>query len=275
MNTLISKNKTQEKLIREVAKIAGYLWEKGWAERNAGNISIRIDALISGKFGGSDHAEFVELEQDYPALASQAFFITATGKRMRDLADKPYKNSLFIQLNEAGNAYALKTFKKDQKEMLKPTSELNTHLAIHQMIAERSSNERVVMHVHATELISLTQHPSNKSEEKINKILWGMHPETIIFIPGGIGFVPYELPGSQAIASATVEKLKEHDIVIWQKHGVFAIGSNISDMFDNIDILCKSAKIWFLCRSAGFEPEGLSELQLGELKQLVNKFNAV
>ena len=26
----------------EVAEIAGYLWQKGWAERNAGNISINI-----------------------------------------------------------------------------------------------------------------------------------------------------------------------------------------------------------------------------------------
>ena len=101
-----------------------------------------------------------------------------------------------------------------------------------------------------------------------------MHPETMVFIPKGAGFVPYILPGTQAIADVTIKMFKKHDIVVWEKHGIFAIGKNIVDTFDNIDIACKSAKIWFQCKSAGFEPEGMTDDQLDELRELVKKFNS-
>ncbi|MGD2034321.1 MAG: class II aldolase/adducin family protein, partial [Bacteroidales bacterium] len=71
-----------------------------------------------------------------------------------------------------------------------------------------------------------------------------------------------------------IESFQKHDIVVWEKHGIFAIGKNIIETSDNIDIVCKSAKIWFLCRSAGFEPEGLTEAQLDELRELAKRFNA-
>ena len=35
-----------------------------------------------------------------------------------------------------------------------------------------------------------------------------MHPETIMFIPDGVGFVPFNLPGSAEIATETVKTLK-------------------------------------------------------------------
>jgi len=55
---------------------------------------------------------------------------------------------------------------------------------------------------------------------------------------------------------------------------VFAIGESVLDTFDTIDIIAKSAKIYFMCKNAGFEPEGLSIEQLNELKELVKKFSA-
>jgi rhamnulose-1-phosphate aldolase len=100
-----------------------------------------------------------------------------------------------------------------------------------------------------------------------------MHPETMIFIPKGAGFVPYILPGTQTIADETIKSFKKHDIVVWEKHGIFAIGKNPIETFDHIDIVCKSAKIWFQCKSAGFEPEGMTDTQLDELKELVKNFS--
>ena len=86
--------------------------------------------------------------------------------------------------------------------------------------------------------------------------------------------MPYILPGSQEIALETIKNLQNHDIVLWEKHGVFAIGESVLDTFDTIDIIAKSAKIYFMCKNAGFEPEGLSIEQLNELKELVKKFSA-
>jgi rhamnulose-1-phosphate aldolase len=192
---------------------------------------------------------------------------------MRDLAKDPLANMLVIRIHSGGKKCSVYFHKKKGNKTLKPSSELPTHLGIHQLIAARGSHEKVVMHTHATELIALTQHPQIKSGEEINRILWGMHPETIIFIPKGVGFVPYQLPGTDEIARDTINLLQRHDMVLWEKHGVFAIGNSVMDTFDSIDIACKSAKIWFMCQSAGFEPEGLDQHQLNELKKLVQKFN--
>ena len=157
-------------------------------------------------------------------------------------------------------------------ENLRPTSELPAHLGIHQMITERGSTEKVVMHTHVTELIALTQCKEFCNQEVLNKIVWDMHPETIMFVPKGIGFVPYLLPGSLDIAKETILALQDHDVALWEKHGVFAIGKSVADTFDLIDILAKSAKIYFLCRSADIVPQGFTEEQLEELKKLSANF---
>ena len=33
-------------VIDQVAEVAGYLWQKGWAERNGGNITVNVTDLV-------------------------------------------------------------------------------------------------------------------------------------------------------------------------------------------------------------------------------------
>ncbi len=271
MERIVEHNKAIERIVLQVAEVAQYLWQKGWAERNAGNMSVNIDDLVN-KDVETEGSPVFRLGKAYPELANKLFFVTGTGKRMRDLARNPLENALFIRLTGRGDAYHLLATSEENKYQLRPTSELPTHLGIHQMVAREGRREKVVMHTHANELVALTQNPNIKSTEALNRILWGMHPETMVFVPKGVGFIPYFLPGTQEIAGPTIEMLKMHDIVLWEKHGVFAIGQEILDTFDNIDIICKSAKIWFMCKQAGFEPEGLTEVQLDDLRELVKKF---
>ena len=44
---IIRKNKALMNEIGRIAEVAGYLWTKGWAERNGGNISVNITALMN------------------------------------------------------------------------------------------------------------------------------------------------------------------------------------------------------------------------------------
>lgn len=265
---LFKNRKETDKLLAEIKEIASYLWERGWSEKNAGNISLLLPEKIEPE--ALKGHEIIRLEKTQKAIAGKCYFITATGKRMRDLAKKPLDNGVFIQLNEKGNGYWVI---QESELPLEPSSELPSHLGIHNLIAERQSGEIVVIHTHATEIIALTQDPAVSNSTELNNILWGMHPETMVFIPKGVGMLPYILPGTQTIADATVNSFREYDIVVWKKHGIFAIGKSISDTFDNIDIVCKSAKVWFLCKSAGITPEGLSGPELDELRELVKKFN--
>ena len=46
----IQKNKKVKKILFEVSEVADYLWQRGWAERNAGNISVNIDHFIKKDF---------------------------------------------------------------------------------------------------------------------------------------------------------------------------------------------------------------------------------
>jgi rhamnulose-1-phosphate aldolase len=252
-----------DQLLNEISEIAGYLWERSWAEKNAGNISIRLPEIPEGeiKFLAEN-----KLDQPVPHIGNSYYYITGSGKRMRDVAKSPMDNGMIIRLNGSGNSWA------GTNEDIIPTSELPTHLAIHELIASRGSNEKVVMHTHATELIALTQDPDIRSSADLNLIMWGMHPETIVFIPQGIGLIPYILPGTQGIADATLESFKDHKVVVWKKHGVFAIDKTLADAFDSIDIACKSARIWLECKAAGIQPEGFSGEELEELRSLAARF---
>jgi rhamnulose-1-phosphate aldolase len=268
----IENNPALNNISREVSEIAGYLWQKGWAERNAGNISVNVSHLITDADYNSDEYPYFEMNTPHPVLSSGFFLVSGTGKRMRDLARDPLGNTLIINLDAGGNGYRVIGKDKRSTANFMPTSELPTHLGIHHMIAERGSPEKVVIHTHATELVALTQIREYCNEDKLNRLLWGMHPETIVFIPEGVGFVPYETPGTEQIASKTIETLAKHKVALWEKHGVFAIGESVFETFDMIDILAKSARIYFMVTGSGHKPEGLSREQLAVLKELANNF---
>ncbi|MGC9341890.1 MAG: rhamnulose-1-phosphate aldolase [Bacteroidales bacterium] len=271
MKEAILKNSKIQKKILEVAELAQYLWQKGWAERNAGNISVNLTHLVKEEIQNMERYPVFSVENEHPQIANGYFFVTGTGKRMRDLARNPMKNACIIKMNERGNEYHIISKNKKNLYDFRPTSELPTHLAIHNVLVENNSPNKVVVHTHPNELVALTQIREFQDEKKLNKLLWGMHPESVVFVPRGLALVPYILPGTKTIADATLQRIKDHDVVMWEKHGTFAVGPDVFDAFDMIDILSKSARIYFMVKSAGFEPEGLSEDQLKELLQAFHK----
>ena len=273
MIEIFKQNPELEKIVMQVAEVALYLWQNGWAERNAGNVSVNVtDFVHEGEFGDLSDYPVSPLAKTYKELSGKYFFVTGTGKRMRDLAQTPMKNALFIRIADDGASCRMISPQKSNSFHVSPTSEFPTHLGINQMIAQRGSNEKVIIHTHASELVALTHNPLLQSTKVLNNLLWSMHTECMVFVPKGVGFVPYTLPGTVEIAEETIKTLEQHDIALWEKHGVFAIGESVLDTFDKIDIVSKSAKIYFMCKNAGFAPEGLTLSQLDELKELVNKF---
>jgi rhamnulose-1-phosphate aldolase len=257
-------------VIEQIAATAGILWDRGWAERNAGNISVNITGIAENKLQ--------ELFTDSPVipfdppgyrLEEMTFILTATGSRMRELAERPEEHLCFIRTGKDGNDYRQFCLCPGTGD-IQPTSELPAHLMIHEMLLKKPDGQKAVVHTHATELIALTHFPEFRSEEAINRLLWRMHPETIIFLPEGAAFVPFTIPGTRAIAEATRAGLEKHNVVIWEKHGVFATGRDVAEAFDHIDLLTKAARIWLTCRSAGFDPVGLSDEQLAEIKKAYN-----
>jgi rhamnulose-1-phosphate aldolase len=244
--------------------VAKYLWERGWAERNAGNISADITELVSQEKVNLDCFPKRPLKISQVELANRCFLTTPTGSRFRDFAQKPEKNLLIIGVANKLDGYHL--LFGGEKTEIKPTSEFPTHLKIHGFLRKNNLPQKVVLHTHPNHLIALTHITRYNNEGALNHLLWSMHPEAKICIAKGVGLVPYHRPGSEELADATIKALKNHRIVLWEKHGCVAIGKDVFEAFDLIDAMNKAAEIFFLCRNAGYEPEGLSDEQLAELK---------
>ena len=248
--------------IGRIAEVAGYLWTKGWAERNGGNISVNVTSLM----GNDEKAlpalgESIPLQEAMPHLAGNFFYVTGTGKRMRYVAQAPLANGALIRIAADGESYDIIA-----EERIMPTSELPSHLMMHDYLRGLGRNNRVVLHTHPTELVGMTRHKPFLDSDVITRTLWGMIPECRIIVPKGVGIVPYEIPGTLDLARATIKQLVKHDVVFWEKHGILAVGEDLIECFDAIDTLNKSAQIYFAARMAGCDlPAGMTDKQLEDL----------
>lgn len=260
-------NKSIKTIFDNVAEVGRSLWEKGWAEKNAGNISVNITDLIKDKESATLFNCF-HLDKSYPLLKDQFLLVTSTGSRMRDLFKNPEAFACIIKISENGDGYYMLA---ENNLDIKPTSELPTHLAIHEVLIRSGSKKKAIVHTHPDELIALSHITELKNEDALNKIIWSMHSEAIVLLPEGVGFIPYAMPGSEELAELTFNSFKKHKVIMWEKHGCIAIGDDVFDAFDYIDVISKSAKIFFTCKNAGYTPEGLSGKQL---KALRNKFTS-
>ena len=252
--------------IEKVAEVAGYLWQKGWAERNGGNITVNITAWVDEEIRQMPAiGEVKPIGLVLPHLKGNYFYCKGTGKRMRDLARRPMENGSVIRILDDCASYVIVA-----DEAVNPTSELPSHLAVHNRMKEVGSPYNATVHTHPIELVAMSRHRPFLKKDVLTRLLWSMIPETKAFCPLGLGVVPYELPGSEMLADATLRELEDYDVVLWEKHGVFAKGLDVMDAFDQIDVLVKSADIYVKSRCMGFEPEGMSD---GQMKELSEAFN--
>ena len=262
-----------KRCIEQVAEVAGYLWQKGWAERNGGNIVVNVTDHLNSQLSTFNYSKLSTLNSQLsnpipigttlPHLKDCYFYCKGTNRRMRDLARAPMDNGAIIRILDDCAHYEIIA---DTPVM--PTSELPSHLSVHNYLIAKGSPYKASLHTHPIELVAMTHHRPFLEKDVLTKLLWSMIPETRAFCPRGLGIVPYMLPGSVALADATIRTLDDnYDVVMWEKHGVFAVDTDIMSAFDQVDVLNKAAQIYMSARSMGFEPEGMSEAQMKELSE--------
>ncbi|MBN1434801.1 rhamnulose-1-phosphate aldolase [Candidatus Fermentibacterales bacterium] len=250
--------------IDKVSEVSGYLWRKGWAERNGGNISVNLTGLsgVPAVPGGRR----LELPTGLPFEAGgMTFFVTGKGERLRDLGKPPRAGGVIV-LGQDARSCSLAWSAADGSRF-EVTSEFVSHVMLHLDLVARGNGYRAVVHTHPTNLIALSHHPAyGRDETALTRTLWGMLPEVRAFVPGGIAIAPYTLPGSAELARLTVEALRKADVVLWSKHGATASGRDAIEAFDFIDVADKGASVLLACLAAGYEPEGLSDEELRGLE---------
>ena len=266
MKSILDNREKLKAEIDRVAEVAGYLWQKGWAERNGGNITVNITEHIDDEIRVLPPiSEVFQIGTTLPHLKGCYFYCKGTGKRMRDLARWPMQNGSVIRILDDCASYVIIA-----DEPVLPTSELPSHLSMHNYLIESGSTYKASLHTHPIELVAMSHNKDMLKKDVMTRLLWSMIPETLAFAPLGLGIVPYELPGSVRLAEATLEQIRDYDVVMWEKHGVCAVGKDIMDSFDQIDVLNKAANIYMCARSMGFVPDGMTDEAMKEVQEVFN-----
>lgn len=224
--------------IKQCAEVAALLWQKGWAERNGGNVVVRLDEDDELR-GLPPLAAGLPCGVSVPHLAGRFLFSKGAGCRMRDLANSPMDNGSIIRISPDGKSYDIVACRP-----IRPTSELATHLLLHDRLVSEGLPGRVTLHTHPTELVGLSHQAALCSTERLTTLLHRMIPEARLFCPRGIAVVPYAEPGSNLLAQATLEAALTHDVVLWAGHGAVAVGVDAMESFDSIDVMNKAAQIY-------------------------------
>lgn len=266
MKSILINRPALAKEVDKAAEVAGYLWQKGWAERNGGNIVVNITEFVDDEIRTMQPISPVTpIGTTLPNLRGCYFFCKGTNMRMRDLARWPMENGSVIRILDDCASYVIIA---DQP--VRPTSELPSHLCMHNYLLAKGSSYKASLHTHPIDLIAMTHHEPFLQKDVLTNLLWSMIPETKAFCPRGLGIISYALPSSVALAEATIKELEEYDVVMWEKHGVCAVGEDIMDAFDQVDVLSKSAQIYITARTMGYTPDGMSQEQMAEMTVAFN-----
>lgn len=266
MESILNNRPALAAEVNKVAEVAGYLWQKGWAERNGGNITVNITEYVDDAIQSmSAISEVKSIGATLPHLKGCYFYCKGTNKRMRDLARWPMENGSVIRILDDCASYVIIA---DQP--VQPTSELPSHLSVHNYLIAKGSPYKASVHTHPIELIAMTHSKKFLEKDVATNLLWSMIPETKAFCPRGLGIIPYKLPSSVELAQATINELDDYDVVMWEKHGVFAVDVDVMAAFDQVDVLNKSALIYIAAKNMGFEPDGMSQLQMQEMSVAFN-----
>jgi len=209
----------------DVAMVASELTRRGWAEANAGNISVRLS--------------------DGPILSS--LLVKRANTRMRDLARNPTAGLCLLTFGAGDRSYSV------VPKGTQPSSELPTHAAVHDMLARFRHHDRVVVHTHPTALISLTHRSPNP--KGLIRLLLSTCTEAPILLQDRLTAIPFLPPGTSSLGRATANALEQFSAVIWPGHGIVAVGRTAASALDLVELTEKAAQIALSLGShAGLSP---------------------
>lgn len=136
----------------------------------------------------------------------------------------------------------------------KPTTEWPLHLAVLKARPEM----KAVVHAHAPSCVAMTlvRHPQ----------LDGVIPEVTTAI-GGFCVVPYETPGSEALARTAARAFEKYDAIVMERHGTLAVGRTIEEACGRTESLEHAAHILWMTHCLG-RPQRLPEKEQRALREV-------
>ncbi len=249
-------------------------WNQGWHERNGGNLTYRMtdeEVAEARPFFDAEPREWVKMGVRGENLAGQYFVSTGSGKYMRNVAGDPAHNIGIVEINETGDAFRIVWGLLDGA---RPTSEFESHYMNHCVTAARTDGaNRVIYHAHTPGIIEMS-FIVPLEDRAFTRVLWQMMTECVVVFPGGVGVVPWMVPGGPAIAEASSELMKKYDTIVWAHHGLFAAGPDFDTTFGLAHTVEKAAQLYVAARAAnGGSDKFLNVISDQGLKDTCRDFN--
>jgi rhamnulose-1-phosphate aldolase len=205
--------------IEELRAVAEQINLHGWAEANAGNVSVNVSAEAQELFG-ADH---------------NWFLVSRSGSRYRQMARDPLSQMLLVRINGSSE--------KHYPETAKPTSEWSCHKLLQKHFLETGRADKVVLHAHPNSIILLSQLNLYADESALNALLREALAELELFLPEGIAAPAAAPPGSQELAELSLRAIKQRKALIWPGHGLVCTGISANTALDHLEVVEKAAAI--------------------------------
>lgn len=227
----------------------------GAAEGAAGNLSIFVRTSEAPPY---PEQATIALPVNVLALAGGWLIVTGSGRRLRDVRHSPQTTLCWLYVHDNGTQATLHA-----AASLRPTSELNTHLAAHSaQVAANGLTLHAVVHAQPLRLTYLSHIARYHDPATLSRRLLRWQPETIMEFPEGIGTLPFEMPGSDEQARVTAAALQRYRAVVWQKHGIVARATQIGKATDLVEYAEAAAHYEYLNLGAGEPASGLTDAEL-------------
>ena len=262
---------TIDELIAQMGESGARICDIDASEAGAGNISLYIGWEI-------------EVRRHFPNCRRDHAPRSRTGARRRNPAgdrfraalapdqDEPLSAIGAVRVHANGITGTLCT--SNTRRFARLTSEFNSHLAVHQdQVARRGIDFHAVVHAQPPHLTYLSHIPAYRDTARMNAAILRWEPETIVSLSQGIGVLEFMIPGSVEMGAANVAGLREHEIVLWSKHGTMSRSDvSVYRAVDRVEYAETAAHYEYMDIVAGGRAEGLSK---AEIRSVADEFGIV
>jgi ribulose-5-phosphate 4-epimerase/fuculose-1-phosphate aldolase len=140
-----------------------------------------------------------------------------------------------------------------QGNKIRGEADVSRETPIHATIYRARKDVQAVVHTHAP---TATAFGIAKTE------ILPLQIEMFMLLPNGVPVVPFEPPGSKALAAAVQKKIANYDALILENHGIITVGSTLEAACILNEMVEEAAKIQLVAiRLAGRDAMNLSKLK--------------
>jgi hypothetical protein len=136
-------------LERQIAQIAGFFWQNGWADCDASNVSVDIAGHAADPRLPEERRRSTKLEHTYASLAGRFILITISGRGFRDCARDVAANTSILRIADGADGYEA-WGPEEEAYGGRPTFDLLVHLRVHEGLRDQRSPNTAVLFLRST-----------------------------------------------------------------------------------------------------------------------------